>query len=352
MKLLHSTIEKITDLDYEVMDSVKYRIDNLAKPVGSLGDLEEYAIKISGIKSKMYPSLGKKVVMVMAGDHKIIEEGVALSPKEITRVQAVNMTKGLTGVCAVSKQCGAEVVVVDVGIDADLAKCQVIDKKIRKGSGNFANELAMTRDEAIKALEVGIETSIEQIKSGAGILATGEMGIGNTTPSSAIVAVMCGVSASETTGRGANLPMDRLENKITVIENAIKKHNPNSQDPIDVLSKVGGLEIAAMAGVMLAGAAYKVPVIIDGFISWAAAIIACGLNPLVSKYLFASHISVERGAVIASEKIGIKPCLDLNLRLGEGSGAALMFNILEVSLSININMATYYEAGFTPEGEL
>lgn len=324
----------------------KNRIDQLIKPKGSLGQLEDIVIKLSGIQGTIFPKVNKKAVIVCAGDHKIIEEGVATSTKEITKIQVINMTRGLTGVCALAKYAQAEVIVVDVGIDDEVNNEKVVHKKVKYGADNFKVGPAMSRDEAIKAIEAGIEAAESAIEKGANLLATGEMGIGNTTPSSAIVSVLGQYDPSEVTGKGANLPDDRVKHKADVIRQGIELNQPNPQDGLDILSKVGGLEIGAMAGVMLAGAAHKVPVVVDGFICTAAALIAKSLSPNVLAYLFGSHASMEAGAKKASDLLGLETSLHMNLRLGEGTGAVLMFNMIEAALSMNDVMITFDEAGF------
>jgi len=346
MKLLEKTLGKIKSADKGIEQWAQNRVDNLIKPKGSLGNLEDLYIRIAGMSGEKYPKIQKKSIIVMAGDHGIINEGVATSPKDITRIQAVNMTKGVTGVCALAKQAKADVVVVDIGIDGELPPCNVIDRKIRYGAGNFLNELAMTREEAIKALEVGIEIAEIEIEKGCNLLGTGEMGIGNTTPSAAIVSVITGEHPIDVTGIGANLPQDKVAQKASVIQKAIEFHKPDKNDGIDVLSKVGGLEIAGMAGVMIGGAAKGVPVVVDGFISTAAAVIACTVEPKVREYLIPSHASEEKGAVIASKYLNFEPPLHLGLRLGEGTGAAIMFNVIEAALYMNAEMLTFEEAGF------
>ncbi len=346
MSILFETINKIQCIDKKVLENSKKRVDSLIKPKGSLGNLEDIVIKLSGIQNTIYPKIDKKAVIVCAGDHKIIEEGVATSKKDITLIQAVNMTKGYTGVCALAKQVNAEVVVVDVGIDNEVPACDIINKKVKYGADNFSKGLAMTKEEAISSIEAGITVAEQVIKKGVNLLATGEMGIGNTTPSSAIVSVIGRVDPSQVTGMGANLPKSKIKHKADIIRKAIELNKPNPLDGIDVLSKVGGLEIGAMAGVMLAGAANNVPVVIDGFICSAAALIAITLNDKVKDYLFASHSSLEPGAKKASDLIGLKPCLDMNMRLGEGTGAVLMFNIIEAATYMNNEMLTFKEAGF------
>lgn len=343
--LLNETLKKIEPRNKAIEQACSDRVDLLIKPKGSLGKLENIVIKLAGIQGTLHPKVDKKAVIVCAGDHKIIEEGVATSKKDITKIQAINMTRGLTGVCALSKQCGAEVVVVDVGIDDEVPEA-VINKKVKYGADNFSKGPAMTREEAIKAIEAGISVAEEKIKSGVNLLATGEMGIGNTTPSSAIVSVVGGYDPSKVTGVGANLPQDKVKHKADIIRKGIELNQPDPQDAIDILSKVGGLEIGGMAGVMIAGAAHNVPVVVDGFICTAAALIAVGIEPKVKDYLFASHSSLELGATKATELLGLNTCLDMNMRLGEGTGAVLMFNIIEAATYMNDEMITFEEAGF------
>jgi len=343
--LLQETLKKIKPRDKSIEKACAERVDLLIKPKGSLGKLEDIVIKLAGIQGKMHPRVDKKAVIVCAGDHKIIEEGVATSKKDITKIQAINMTRGLTGVCALSKQCGAEVVVVDVGIDDEMPQA-VINKKVKYGAENFSKGPAMTKEEAIKAIEAGISVAQEKINTGVNLLATGEMGIGNTTPSSAIVSVVGGFDPSEVTGVGANLPQDKVKHKADVIRKGIEVNKPNPNDALDILAKVGGLEIGGMAGVMIAGAANQVPVVVDGFICTAAALIAIGIEPKVKEYLFASHSSLELGAAKATELLGLNTCLDMNMRLGEGTGAVLMFNVIESATYMNDVMITFEEAGF------
>ena len=336
----------IDQLEKEIMDKARDRVNQLIKPKGSLGYLEDIYVQLAGITGQLYPKINKKSIIVMAADHGIVEEGVTTSTKEITLFQAVNMTKKITGVCALANQANAEVVVVDIGINNDVNNDKIINRKIKWGTNNFFKENAMTRAEAIEALEVGIQIAEKEIEKGVNLIGTGEMGIGNTSPSSAIVSVICERDAIEVTGMGANLAEEKVIHKAKVIEEAIRKRKPNSKDGIDVLSKVGGLEIAGMAGVMLGCAMNHVPVVIDGFISTAAALIAYKINPLVLEYIIPSHASEEKGAKIASEYLGLKPPLNLGLRLGEGTGAALMFNIIEAATHMNTDMITFDEAGF------
>jgi nicotinate-nucleotide--dimethylbenzimidazole phosphoribosyltransferase len=336
----------IDQLEEEIIDKARKRVNQLIKPKGSLGYLEDIYVQLAGITGQLHPKINKKSIIVMAADHGIVEEGVTTSTKEITLFQAVNMTKNITGVCALANQANAEVVVVDIGINNNVDNDKIISRKIKWGTNNFYKENAMTRAEAIEAVEVGIEIAEREIEKGVNLIGTGEMGIGNTSPSSAIVSVICEKDAIEVTGIGANLPEKKVIHKAKVIEEAIRKRKPNPEDGIDVLSKVGGLEIAGMAGVMLGCAMNHTPVVIDGFISTAAALIAYKINPLVLEYIIPSHASEEKGAKIASEYLGLRPPLNLGLRLGEGTGAALMFNIIEAATHMNSDMITFDEAGF------
>lgn len=336
----------IKPLDQEMIKKAKKRVNQLIKPKGSLGYLEDLYVQLAGITGNLYPEINKKSIIVMAGDHGIVEEGVTTSTKKITLFQTENMTKKITGVCALAHQANSEVIVVDIGIDNEVKEPKVIDRKIKYGANNFLKENAMTRQEAMRSIEVGIEMAKKEIERGVNLLGTGEMGIGNTSPSSAIVSVICQKDPLEVTGIGANLPKQKVLHKAKVIKEAIAARKPLRTDGIDVLSKVGGLEIGGMAGVMLGGAKYGVPVVVDGFISTAAALIAYQINSRVIDYLIPSHASMEKGAKIASEYLGLKPPLNLGLRLGEGTGAALMFNIIEAATFMNQDMITFDEAGW------
>ena len=347
MENINAVIKKIQPLSETHMKTVADRIDQLIKPVGSLGELERLAIQLSGIQAAERPEIRRRAVLVMAGDHGVVEEGVAISPKVITRLQSINMTKGITGVCALAKLHGAQVFVHDIGIEGETGCDAIIDLKVRNGTENMAKRPAMTREEALRSIEAGITAANTAMDQGYQMLAVGEMGIGNTTPASAVTAVLCNVDPQKVTGLGANLPQERFNLKVDVIRSAIALHQPDPEDPVDVLAKVGGLEIGAMAGVMLACAARRVPVVLDGFISMASALIAGILAPASVDYMIASHRSVEIGSEAAAEKLGLMPPLDLGLRLGEGSGAAVMFGILDAALAMLTDMITFQEAGFS-----
>jgi nicotinate-nucleotide--dimethylbenzimidazole phosphoribosyltransferase len=341
MKLLQSTLEKIGNLDEFYMEKANERLDNLIKPLGSLGKLEDICIQLAGIYESESFDTSKKAIIAFGGDHGVYEEGVASSDQIITKLQIPNYVKGISGVGVLGKFAGAKVIAVDVGINCDEELEGVLNYKIRKGTSNIAKGAAMTREEAIRSLEIGIELSNKAVKEGYKVLGIGEMGIGNTTPSSAIVSVYADCNPSEVTGIGAGLSNDKLKHKANIIKKSIELNNPNSDDAIDVLSKVGGFEIGAMAGVILGASANKVPVVLDGFISYASALIACNLNELTKKYMIASHYSSEVGSFKALELLGLSPMLNMDMRLGEGSGAALSFNIIEAANYTYKNMATF-----------
>lgn len=346
MKKFEEVIKSIEKVDEDLLARAKRRIDGLNKPVGSLGMVEDLAARLVAIQKTKFPDTSKKTMFVMGGDHGIVEENVAMTTKETTRIQCINMTKGLTGVCAFVKAAGADLKVVDVGIDYDDLPIEIVNKKVKMGTDNFTKGPAMTRNEAIQALEAGIHVTIEAYENGSRVFGTGEMGIGNTTPSSAILSVLSGLDPDEVTGIGANLPQERVKHKANVVRKGIEINQPNPEDPIDVLSKVGGLEIAGMAGVMIGGAYVGAPVIVDGFISTVSALVACRIEPKVREYLIPSHASMEKGARIASELLEFQPPLNLGLRLGEGTGASVMFHVLDVAANMNNDMVSFEEAGF------
>jgi len=342
--LLTHTCNIIPAIDSDKMIETKNRVDQLIKPQGSLGVLESLVIQLSGIQSKLYPSVENKSLIVMCADHGVCEENVATGDPSVTLKQARNIPRGITGVGAIAKQNNTRIYSVDIGIKTEFSDGLIIDKKLMYGTYNIVKNTAMTREIAIMALEVGIEMAITAINDGADIIAVGEMGIGNTTPTTAILSVLANVSPFEITGAGANLPTHKLTHKASVIQRAIDFNAPNPKDPIDVLSKVGGLDIAGMAGVMIGCASLKTPVVIDGYISTVAALIAVAIEPKVKPYLIASHNSDEKGAKLATELLGITPYLNLNMRLGEGSGAVLALNIIESACFMNKEMITFEQA--------
>jgi len=347
--MLEEAITRIEDLDYESMERAQRRLDNLTKPRGSLGMLEQLAVQMAGITRNPRPKLGKKVSVVMAADHGVVAEGVSAFPQEVTPQMVINFLNGGAAINVLSRHAGAEVVCVDVGVAVDLDAPGLKVRKVKYGTDNFACGPAMTREEAVRAIEVGIEVAYELIENGASIFAIGEMGIGNTTPSSAIVALYSGRPLGEVVGRGTGIGEDRVPVKKNAIERGIKINKPDVKDPIDVVSKVGGLEIAGMAGCMLGAASRRIPVVVDGFISSAAALIASKIEPKATNYMIGSHLSQEPGHKIALDLIGLKPLMHLDMRLGEGTGAVLAFNLIEAALRILDEMATFEDAGVSTE---
>lgn len=356
MELLEETIKDIKPVDAKIMEEAQKRLDNLTKPRGSLGKLEEFAKKVVGVTGNPKPAFGRKVIFTMAGDHGVASEGVSLFPQEVTYQMVANFVNGGAGVNVLARHAGTEVIVVDMGVAKELKNLRTKelknfkDKKINFGTKNMARGPAMTKEEAIQSIEAGIvvfeeEFAIKRID----IVGTGDMGIANTTPSSAIVAAITGAPAREVTGKGTGIGDGQLELKIEVIGKALKLNNPNPDDAVDVLSKVGGFEIGGICGVVLAAARRRIPAVMDGFISTAGTLLAYKLAPLVKDYIFAAHRSQEKGHKIALEYIGLEPILDLDMRLGEGTGAALAIGIIEAGLKIYNEMATFGEAKVSKE---
>ncbi|MBU5611554.1 nicotinate-nucleotide--dimethylbenzimidazole phosphoribosyltransferase [Geomonas azotofigens] len=346
MQLLETTLAKIQPVDEAMLAKAQAKLDNKTKPLGSLGRLEEVGRRFAAITGDLAPDTAKKVIFTFAGDHGIVEEGVSLFPKEVTPQMVLNFLRGGAGVNVLARHSGAEVRVVDVGVDYDFEPAPgLIIRKVAKGTRNFAKGSAMTREEAVAAIEVGIALADEAKKEGVAMVGTGEMGIGNTSPSSAIIAAIAGCTVREVTHRGTGIGDDALEKKIKVIQAGLDLNRPEPQDPLDVLTKVGGLEIAGIAGLVLGAAANRIPVVVDGFISTAGALIASEMHPAVRDYIFTAHTSVEIGHQMMLERIGVKPLLDLQLRLGEGTGAALAMGLIEAGVKILKEMATFEEAG-------
>ena len=327
------------------------RLDSLTKPQGSLGRLEEFAQKLVLLTGQEMPyPLTKKVIFTFAGDHGVVDEGVSLFPKEVTIQMVYNFLKGGAAINVLARHAGADEVVVDIGVDYDFGEEKdLLSRKVVNGTKNMRKGPAMTRQEAERCIDTGIELALEYAEKGYTMFGTGEMGIGNTTPSSAIAAVITGATVRDVTGRGTGVTDETLAHKIKVIEDSIALNKPDPVDPIDVLAKVGGTEIGGIAGLILGAASKKVPVVIDGFISTAGALIAYVIEPAVKDYMFAAHNSVEKGHAIILEKMGLKPILDLDLRLGEGTGAAIGMFIIEAGLKIYREMATFDEAGVSKE---
>ncbi|MBI4331339.1 MAG: nicotinate-nucleotide--dimethylbenzimidazole phosphoribosyltransferase [Chloroflexi bacterium] len=345
-KQIAETINRIGPLDAAAQESARQRQDTLTKPLGSLGRLEELSILIAGIKAQPLPKTGRQAVIVMAADHGVVAEGVSPYPQEVTAQMVQNFLRGGAGINVLARLAPARITVVDIGTRAPFPPDpQLVARKVAPGTANMARGPAMSLQQAEQAIKTGIDILETEWARGLDIVATGEMGIGNTTASSAICAVMTGEPAEKTTGRGTGLDDQGLARKVMVIKQAIAVNKPDKKDAMDVLAKVGGLEIGGLAGVILAAAARRVPVVIDGFISGAAALIAVGLSPAVRQYLIASHLSAEAGHKILLEHLGLKPLLELGMRLGEGTGAVLGMMLAEAATRTLAEMATFGEAG-------
>ena len=343
MSLIENISRNIYPLEKKYMQQAQARLDRLIKPTGSLGKMESICAQLAGIYGKKYFDTSKKIIISFAGDHGVYKEGVAPDPQNITILQFQNFPKRINGVGTISKFVGADVLAVDVGINCDEKIEGVLDYKIRKGTSNMAKGPAMTRKEAEKCISIGIEMAEKCIQDDYTVIGIGEMGIANTTPSTAIISVFADCDPKEITGMGAGLKKELIMHKADVIRKSIELNKPNPKDAIDVLSKVGGFEIGAMAGVIIGCAANRIPVVLDGFISYAAALLAYHINPKTKEYMIASHLSAEPGAKKALDMMGLKAFLDMDMRLGEGSGAALAFNIIEASNYVYKNMATFDE---------
>ena len=349
--LLQATLDRIIPLDKEMMAQARARQDMLTKPRGSLGRLEDLSVQVAGITGQLTPSMDHKTVLVMAGDHGVAREGVSAYPPEVTQQMVLNFLGGGAAINVLSRQVGARVIVVDVGVACDFQPHPgLLNYKVARGTQNIANGPAMTREQAIQSIEAGIRAVESEVKQGLDLVATGEMGIGNTTPSSAITAAITGLPVSRVTGRGTGLTDEQLASKVEVIERSLAVNQPDGKDALDVLSKVGGLEIGGICGVLLGAAAHRVPVIIDGFISGAGALIAVGLCPEVRGYMIAAHNSVEIGHRAVLSHLAIEPLFDLNMRLGEGTGAALAMSMVEGAVRILREMATFASAGVSDKG--
>ncbi|KWX73281.1 nicotinate-nucleotide--dimethylbenzimidazole phosphoribosyltransferase [Paenibacillus riograndensis] len=347
--MMISAIEEVTGPiappDEQAALRAVLRLNSLTKPPGSLGQLEALAVRLAGISKTEQPSYGTRTVVVMAADHGVCCEGVSAFPQEVTVQMAYNFLSGGAAVNVLARQAGASVQFVDIGIQAELEHPELINRKVRPGTDNMAAGPAMSREEALEAVLVGVKVAQEAIKSGTEILITGEMGIGNTTASAAILCALGGLPPEAAVGRGTGINDERLLHKIEVVERALRVNAPNPADPVDVLSKVGGLEIAGLAGLILGAAAARVPVILDGFISGAAALVAKAIAPESTAYMIASHVSNEQGHKLMLECLGLEALLDLGLRLGEGTGGVLSLHLIEAVSRIMTEMATFESAG-------
>ena len=329
----------------DVRTQAQARLDSLTKPVGSLGRLEEVAVHYLGIIGKVSPPRLDPVVFTLAADHGVTAEGVSAYPQSVTAQMVKNFVHGGAGVNVLARHAGASLRLVDMGVAGDLNQyAGLLNHKIAYGTKNFLREPAMSREQALQSIQVGRDLAKAACADGKNLLAVGEMGIGNTTASAAIASVLTGQSVEHVTGRGTGVDDEHLKQKISVIEQALALHRPTPSDGLEVLTKVGGFEIGGMAGLMLGAAACRVPVVLDGFITGASALIAVALEPRCREYLIASHLSQEPGHRIVLDHLGLEPLLDLRMRLGEGTGACLAVTLIHAALKIYSEMATFEEA--------
>ena len=356
---LFKQIEEIRGADAEAMRAASAYVQSLAAPPGSLGKLTDAAVQLAGITGKVKNTLGRRRIIVMCADNGVVEEGVSATPQIVTLSQALNMTRHLTGMSSLAAHFGIDTEIVDIGIATSYQEqgCKILQRRIRRGTGNLAKEPAMTREETVRAILVGIERAGQAAADGIDVIGVGEMGIGNTTTSSAVLAALTGLSVEDVTGRGGGLTDAAFEKKKSVISRALKLHglagtasgsaseDAGAQtDPIEVLSRVGGLDLAGMCGVYLGAAICRIPAVIDGFISIVAALCAQRLCGSCRDFMFPSHVSEEIGYLRAAQELHLDPWLHLNMRLGEGSGCPLAFQILEASCALMNEMATFEQA--------
>ncbi|MFF2888196.1 nicotinate-nucleotide--dimethylbenzimidazole phosphoribosyltransferase [Paenibacillus sp. NPDC057967] len=344
---LFAVLSAIPAFDEEAARRAELHSDQLTKPPGSLGKLEAIAAQLAGATGELWPDLSKRAVIVMAADHGVCEEGVSAFPQAVTPQMVHNFLSGGAAVNVLARQAGAEVVCVDIGVAAELKHDNLESRKVVWGTRNMAKEAAMTRSEAVEAIMTGIAVTQAQIAKGTRLFATGEMGIGNTTASAAITSVLADLSPELTVGRGTGINDGVLAHKVEVVKRAIELNQPNPGDPLDVLAKVGGAEIAGLVGVIIGSAANRCPVVIDGYISTTAALVASRLSPRTVPYMLASHLSHELGHSRLMEAIGLSPLIHLEMRLGEGTGAVLGFHLLDASLLLMQEMATFDSAGIS-----
>ncbi|MEG2353080.1 MAG: nicotinate-nucleotide--dimethylbenzimidazole phosphoribosyltransferase [Clostridium sp.] len=349
MKLFNETISSIQPAYGEKIIEAWKRLDSLTKPIASLGELECIAAKMAGITGKIINETPNKNIVIMCADNGVVEEGVSSCPQKLTKIVTNNFTRGITAVNALARFSGADISVVDIGIVCDIDNPKIINKKFRYSTDNMVKGPAMSKEDVIKAIEVGIEIVDNLLIDGVNILGTGEMGIGNTTTSAAIISVLSELDVEVVTGKGAALTDEQFYHKKTVINKAIEVNNPNKDDILDVISKVGGLDIAGLCGCFLGAAKNRVPIVIDGIIASAAALCAYRLNPNVRDFMFASHLAVEPGAVYVMKELNLEPVLNLRMRCGEGTGCAVGFQIIDTALYMMRTMGTFEDAGIVTD---
>lgn len=339
---------QIKPLDQDAMQAARDRQDQLTKPRGSLGRLESLSIQLAGIYRQPIPAVTGKAVVVMAGDHGVTEEGVSAYPSEVTPQMVLNFLHGGAGINVLARHSNVRVIVVDMGVAGELPEHDdLISLNVAKGTANFAQGPAMSLEQAVQAIRAGKGLVADLVNQGVNLVGTGEMGIGNTTPSSALTAALTGAPVADVVGRGTGVDDEGLKRKIAAIEKGLKVNQPEAGDPLGTLAKVGGFEIAGLTGVILGAAEASIPVVIDGFITGAAALVAGHLAPQSKDYMIASHQSVEVGHGIILDDLGLEPLFKLDLRLGEGTGAALAMHMVEASAKILAEMATFEDAGVT-----
>lgn len=338
---LEQVLERIPPLDAEAMAQAKRHWDALAKPLHGLGDLEDVLIRIAGICRTPHIDLRNKAVVVMCADNGVVAEGISQSGQDVTQIITENLGKGTSTVCHMARAAGADVIPVDIGVASDIHGSGVVPRKIAYGTHNFAKQPAMSRDQAVQAIGVGIETALLCKQHGYDVVATGEMGIGNTTSTAAVTAALLHAPVELVTGRGSGLTSEGLRRKIQVVTRALEQWQPNQHDPIDILSKVGGYDLCGLTGLFLGSALCGLPMIIDGVISSAAALCAVRLCPTVRGYLIASHHTAEPAGVLLEQALDVKPMIDAHMALGEGTGAVLLFGMLDAAASLYTNGNTF-----------
>ena len=343
---IEALVRAVQPLDQKAMLAAEAHQARLAKPPGSLGRLEELSVQLAGITGKVHNELPRKQLLVFAADNGVVAEGVSSAPQSVTMQQTINLTRGKTGAAVLAKRFDCGLTVCDVGVNADICESAVLNRKIAYGTQNICAGPAMTREQALQAILTGAAVAEDVDADAVGI---GEMGIGNTTTSSAVLAVLLGADVDKVTGRGGGITEESFRKKKAVIRTAIAVNRPNRDDVIDVLAKVGGFDLAAMCGAFLGAAASRRAAVIDGFISAVAALCAVRLCPLVRGYLIPSHASFEIGYRLAMEEMTLRPLFDLGMRLGEGSGCPLAFQMLDAACAVMNNMSSFDEAGINDD---
>ena len=338
---LEQTLKQIAPLDSEAMARAKYRWDSLSKPLHGLGDLEDLLIRIAGIRGTARMDLRRKCVVVMCSDNGVVEEGISQTGQEVTAIITESLSAGTSTVCHMARAAGADVIPVDIGVSREVKGDRILRRKIAYGTKNLYKEPAMTREQAVRAIEVGIETAYWCKQQGYDIVATGEMGIGNTTTTAAVVAALLHAPAELVTGRGSGLTTAGLEKKIRVVTEALEKWQPDQHDPVDILSKVGGFDLCGLTGRVLGGAACGLPMLIDGVISGAAALCAVRMCETVREYLIPSHHTAEPAGVLIEQALDVHPLIDAHMALGEGTGAVCLFGPLDMAASLYYNGNTF-----------